>query len=128
MDGAVMAEMLDRVVRVCTGEGTFREARACSGLSLGQVEMLTGILRGRVLAIEDDGGCSAQEWEMLRVAYGVDGFTRERPEGDAGAVTQCPYCACVYTLASTSMWVPSGERHRDQCGLLRQLRERGGVR
>lgn len=119
---------LAKVVRVTTGGGTFREARDISGLSLGQVELLTGILRGRVLAIEDDGGCGAQEWEVLRVLYDVDGFKSPRPSGDAGAVTQCRDCHCVYTLASTSPWVPSGERHRDQCAWLRQLRERAGAR
>lgn len=119
---------LNRIVRVISGGGTFREARAASGLSIVQVEMLTGILRGRVVAIEDDGGCNAQEWDVLRVLYAVDGFRSARPDGDAGAVTQCPHCGCVYTLTSTCVWVPSGERHREQCGLLRQLNERGGAR
>lgn len=117
--------LLATITRIVEGGGTLREARDASGLDAGQTARLTGITRDRILALDaTPDAITAQEWDVLRVVYDVPGFVGRRPKGDAGAVIRCRWCFCTYTLASTSEYVPSGERHREQCTLLRALGER----
>lgn len=100
------------ILRIQQGRGTLAEARVAAGLDPGQVTHLTGIPRDRVVEIEGDAWfITAQEWAILGVLYDVPGFAAVKPKGAAGAVVQCRVCGCVYTHASTSAWVPSGERH-----------------
>lgn len=106
---------LAAILRIERGDGTLAEARVAAGLDPGQVERLTGIRRDRVVEIEGDAyTITAQEWAILGALYDVPGFVGRKPRGAAGAVARCHVCCCVYTLASTSAWVPSGERHDER--------------
>ncbi len=129
MTGQTVADRIGELERVANGGGTLREAREWAGLTPRQVHMLTGVPEARVERVEADGACDAQEWEVLRAIYGVDGFAGGRPEGEAGAVMRCEFCHAAWVTESSSPHVPSaGARHTRQCDIRRELAARWASR
>lgn len=115
-------QRLARIQSILAGNGTAKEARETSGLSMGQASRVAGVCVRRLIDME----CGYEEWvpvtpdeyARLLAVYDVPRFSGANVvAGPAREVRQCLDCHAAWSEGET-------ERHTTQCALMREARGR----